>query len=112
MKPADHRAVAKQVYDFAASQAPLAPLVKEALGVIDDAIDSFGYAHAPALIFAPWLTSASQDHISISFNGGKDCESSLRSGQASRDVRLQTLRTTYHLHASRPGKAPACATVY
>lgn len=42
MKPVDHRAVAKQVYDFAASQAPLAPLVKEALGVIDDAIESFG----------------------------------------------------------------------
>lgn len=42
MKPLDQRAVAKQVYDFAASQAPLAPLVKEALGVIDDALDSFG----------------------------------------------------------------------
>lgn len=42
MKPVDSRVVAKQVYNFASSQAPLAPLVKEALGVIDDAIESFG----------------------------------------------------------------------
>ncbi|PSR75762.1 hypothetical protein PHLCEN_2v8879 [Hermanssonia centrifuga] len=56
MKPVDYRQVSKEVYDFSVSQSPLAPLVKEALGVIDDAIDSFG-----------------QDHVSISFNGGKDC---------------------------------------
>ena len=43
MKPVDYRAVAAQVYDFAASQSPLAPLVREALGVIDDAIECFGY---------------------------------------------------------------------
>lgn len=43
MQPVDYRTVSKQVYDYAASQTPLAPLVKEALGVIDDAIDSFGY---------------------------------------------------------------------
>ena len=43
MKPVDYRAVAAQVYDFATSQSPLAPLVKEALGVIDDAIECFGY---------------------------------------------------------------------
>ncbi|KAH9941554.1 adenine nucleotide alpha hydrolases-like protein [Amylocystis lapponica] len=35
---------------------PLAPLVKEALGVIDQAIAEFG-----------------QDRVSLSFNGGKDC---------------------------------------
>ncbi|EKM56724.1 uncharacterized protein PHACADRAFT_254010 [Phanerochaete carnosa HHB-10118-sp] len=56
MKPVDHRAVAKQVYGFADSQAPLAPLVKEALGVIDEALDDFG-----------------EDRVAISFNGGKDC---------------------------------------
>ncbi|GJE98724.1 phosphoadenosine phosphosulfate reductase family protein [Phanerochaete sordida] len=56
MKPVDHRAVAKEVYDFAESQAPLAPLVKEALGVIDDALNDFG-----------------EDSVAISFNGGKDC---------------------------------------
>lgn len=44
MKSMDLRQVAKEVYDFASSQAPLAPLVKEALGVIDDAIECFGYA--------------------------------------------------------------------
>ena len=44
MRPVDYHAVAKQVYEFAESDSPLAPLVKEALGVIDDAIDSFGYA--------------------------------------------------------------------
>ena len=42
MLPVDYRTVAAQVYDFAASQAPLAPLVKEALGVIVDAIEVFG----------------------------------------------------------------------
>ena len=42
MKRVDYREVAKQVYDFASSQAPLAPLVQEALEVIEDAIDSFG----------------------------------------------------------------------
>lgn len=42
MKPVDYRAIATQVYDFASSQAPLAPLVKVALDVIDDAIECFG----------------------------------------------------------------------
>lgn len=42
MKPVDHRDVAKHVYDYAASDAALAPLVREALGVIDDAIECFG----------------------------------------------------------------------
>ena len=43
IKPVDHRAVAKEVYAFAESQAPLAPLVKEALETIDDAVNDFGY---------------------------------------------------------------------
>lgn len=42
MKQVDYREVAKQVYDFASSQSPLAPLIREALEVIEDAIDSFG----------------------------------------------------------------------
>jgi FAD synthetase len=77
MKSVDHRAVAKEVYDFASSQAPLAPLVKEALGVIDDAIDCFGYVYAFDCTILLSSTLASQGHISISFNGGKDCESLL-----------------------------------
>lgn len=43
MRQVDYREVAKQVYDVASSQSPIAPLVKEALAVIEDAIDSFGY---------------------------------------------------------------------
>ncbi|TBU63367.1 hypothetical protein BD310DRAFT_841331 [Dichomitus squalens] len=52
----DYSAIAEEVYAFAAGTDPLAGPVKEALGVIDDALDTWG-----------------QDHISLSFNGGKDC---------------------------------------
>ncbi|KAJ7291295.1 hypothetical protein C8J57DRAFT_1272170 [Mycena rebaudengoi] len=52
----DLKEVAQTVYDLANSQDPLAPLVKEALDVIDEALDTHG-----------------QEHVSISFNGGKDC---------------------------------------
>ncbi len=54
MQPVDYHQISKDVYDFAASQAPLAPLVKEALGVIDDALECFGYA---ALLFCSVLES-------------------------------------------------------
>ncbi|KAJ7792638.1 hypothetical protein B0H14DRAFT_2930007 [Mycena olivaceomarginata] len=52
----DCKQVAETVYDLANSQDPLAPLVKEALDVIDEALDTHG-----------------QERVSISFNGGKDC---------------------------------------
>ncbi|KAJ7056963.1 hypothetical protein C8F01DRAFT_1061243 [Mycena amicta] len=53
----DHRKIAQQVYDLAASQDDsLGPLVKEALDVIDEALDAHGL-----------------EHVSLSFNGGKDC---------------------------------------
>ncbi|KAK7042470.1 FAD synthetase [Favolaschia claudopus] len=52
----DCKDVAKTVYDLANSQDPLAPLVKEALDVIDEALEIHG-----------------QERVSISFNGGKDC---------------------------------------
>ncbi|KAG7095675.1 hypothetical protein E1B28_006391 [Marasmius oreades] len=48
--------IAEQVYSLADSNDPLAPLVKEALDVIDQSLSDLG-----------------QDHVSISFNGGKDC---------------------------------------
>ncbi|THV02166.1 adenine nucleotide alpha hydrolases-like protein [Dendrothele bispora CBS 962.96] len=48
--------IAKQVYELADSEDALAPLVKEALDVIDEGIDTHG-----------------QENVSISFNGGKDC---------------------------------------
>jgi len=52
----DYKAIASVVYPFADSDDPLAPLVKESLQAIDDALDSFG-----------------NDNVAISFNGGKDC---------------------------------------
>ncbi|KAK0223922.1 hypothetical protein IW262DRAFT_1369955 [Armillaria fumosa] len=52
----DFGQIADDVYALAASEDPLAPLVKEALQVIDEGLDIHG-----------------QDRISISFNGGKDC---------------------------------------
>ena len=42
MQQIDYRKVAEQVYDLASADFPLAPLVREALEVIEDAIDSFG----------------------------------------------------------------------
>ncbi|KAI0363293.1 adenine nucleotide alpha hydrolases-like protein, partial [Pilatotrama ljubarskyi] len=53
----DYTAIADAVYTFAQSQSdPLAGPVSEALQVIDDAFDEWG-----------------QEHIALSFNGGKDC---------------------------------------
>ncbi|KAK0205441.1 hypothetical protein DFS33DRAFT_767082 [Desarmillaria ectypa] len=52
----DFRKIADDVYALAVSEDPIAPLVKEALEVIDEGLDTHG-----------------QDRISISFNGGKDC---------------------------------------
>ncbi|KAI9056284.1 adenine nucleotide alpha hydrolases-like protein [Trametes sanguinea] len=56
MKEADYTAIAQAVYAFAETDDPLAKPVAEALQVIDDAFDSWG-----------------EEHISLSFNGGKDC---------------------------------------
>ncbi|KAF8336590.1 uncharacterized protein EI90DRAFT_3046282 [Cantharellus anzutake] len=47
---------ADAVYHFLASNDPLAPAVREAVQVIENAIDEFGI-----------------EHLAISFNGGKDC---------------------------------------
>ncbi|KAG5644007.1 hypothetical protein DXG03_009222 [Asterophora parasitica] len=52
----DCRKIAQEVYDLAGSNDPLAPMVKEALEVIDQGLDTHG-----------------QEAVSISFNGGKDC---------------------------------------
>ncbi|KAI0922971.1 hypothetical protein AcW1_002517 [Taiwanofungus camphoratus] len=56
MAAVKYQEITKDVYELASSSIPLAPLVKEALEVIDDALDSFGL-----------------QHLSLSFNGGKDC---------------------------------------
>jgi len=47
---------ANEVYDLAHSDEPIAPRVKEALKVIDQALDDFEF-----------------EHLALSFNGGKDC---------------------------------------
>ncbi|KAI0057321.1 adenine nucleotide alpha hydrolases-like protein [Artomyces pyxidatus] len=52
----DPTKIAEQVYALATSDEPIAPLVKEALQVIDDVLDIYG-----------------REKVSISFNGGKDC---------------------------------------
>ncbi|THH04762.1 hypothetical protein EW145_g5285 [Phellinidium pouzarii] len=56
IQPFDSRQVADDVQAIAESDTPIATLVKEALQVIDQALDTHG-----------------QEHVSISFNGGKDC---------------------------------------
>ncbi|KIY62620.1 adenine nucleotide alpha hydrolases-like protein [Cylindrobasidium torrendii FP15055 ss-10] len=52
----DFKQIAKDVYALAASDDPIAPLLNEAITVIEEALDTHG-----------------QDRTSISFNGGKDC---------------------------------------
>ncbi|KAG2159428.1 uncharacterized protein EDB93DRAFT_1075229 [Suillus bovinus] len=52
----DYQKIASEVYNLAESNEPVAPVVKEALQVIEQCLDQYG-----------------QDHVSLSFNGGKDC---------------------------------------
>ncbi|KDQ50972.1 hypothetical protein JAAARDRAFT_62858 [Jaapia argillacea MUCL 33604] len=52
----DTKTIARDVYGLAESSEPIAPLVKEALQVIDESLDTHGH-----------------EHVSLSFNGGKDC---------------------------------------
>jgi hypothetical protein len=40
----DHQTIAQQIYELASSQDSLAPLVSEALHVIEEAIDAHGCA--------------------------------------------------------------------
>lgn len=39
----DFREIALEVYELAASDDPIAPLIKEALDVIDEGLDTHGY---------------------------------------------------------------------
>ncbi|KAI8989630.1 hypothetical protein BD414DRAFT_484741 [Trametes punicea] len=75
MQEADYAAIAQIAYTFADTDDPLAKPVKEALQVIDEAFDSWG-----------------QDHISLSFNGGKDCTVLLHLVAASLGRRSHTNR--------------------
>ena len=49
MEKVDYAAIAQDVYAFALSDDPLASPVKEALQVIDDALDTWGYV-LPSLL--------------------------------------------------------------
>lgn len=53
----DAAAIARDVYALASSNEPIAPLVSEALKVIDDALDSFGSVPPPILFWRSALTS-------------------------------------------------------
>jgi len=78
MVVSDPSNLARETYALAASSEPIAALVKEALGVIDDALDEYGCAtHSLSSVpffyaFANCLP-VSPDKVSLSFNGGKDC---------------------------------------
>ncbi|KZT01354.1 adenine nucleotide alpha hydrolases-like protein [Laetiporus sulphureus 93-53] len=56
MATVNFKHVSQEVYALSSSSHSLAPLVREALTVIDDALDEFGL-----------------ERLSLSFNGGKDC---------------------------------------
>ncbi|KIJ63684.1 hypothetical protein HYDPIDRAFT_41081 [Hydnomerulius pinastri MD-312] len=56
MKPMERQKVSAEVYNLAQSGKPIANRVKEALDVIEDALNSY-----------------TPNRVSISFNGGKDC---------------------------------------
>lgn len=75
IKALDPFRVAEDVHSLAASDKPIAPLVNEALQVINEALDTHGCVQFIHFIIGVLksLTCRSQDHVSLSFNGGKDC---------------------------------------
>lgn len=72
----DYQKIASDVYNLADSDEPIAPLVREALQVIEQCLDQYGWAAiylCSCAIHHPDILLYRQDHISLSFNGGKDC---------------------------------------
>lgn len=51
MQKANRAAIAQEVYAFAASPDPLARPVKEALGVIDEALETWGYIFLACIMY-------------------------------------------------------------
>lgn len=77
----DFRKISKEVYAFAAQSDSLAQRVQEALAVIDDALVSFGCVGNLSYWFVGSDVAGRPEHISLSFNGGKDCTSSFSAMQ-------------------------------
>ena len=78
----DFRKISKEVYAFAAQSDSLAQRVQEALAVIDDALVSFGCVMILLYALEGADPASRPEHISLSFNGGKDCTSSFSAMQA------------------------------
>ena len=77
----DSSTLASEAYALASSSESIAGLVKEALEVIDAALDEYGCAahfFRRSLHWCPSYASANHqpprlEKVSLSFNGGKDC---------------------------------------
>ncbi|KAG6899076.1 hypothetical protein C0993_001106 [Termitomyces sp. T159_Od127] len=85
--------IAHEVYGLAYSDDPLAPMVREALEVIDCGLDTHG-----------------QESVSISFNGGKDCTVLLHlyaGALARRLARGQTMKPIPAIYIPVPSPFPS-----
>ncbi|KAG2034433.1 hypothetical protein BDR03DRAFT_924136 [Suillus americanus] len=87
----DYKKITSDVYNLAESDEPIAPLIREALQVIEQCLDQYG-----------------QDHVSLSFNGGKDCTVLLHLYAAviTRKV-LSTHKPIFALYIPDPSPFPA-----
>lgn len=69
----DRQAISTEVYGLAASTEPIGQHVKEALNIIEDALDTYTCVYSLAWTALTMRIVFRPDKVSISFNGGKDC---------------------------------------